>query len=326
MIKNTTLRFTMKISILDKTALGDDTPLEVLNKFGEVREYLTTAPEERVEHISDSDAIVLNKVKITEEVMESCPKLKLICVFATGYDNIDLAAAKKHGIAVCNVPGYSTDSVVLVTLATVLSLVSHLGEYNEYVRSGKYSASTSANKISPVFHELRGKTWGIVGFGNIGKAVAKVAEALGAEIIVNKRTTVESYRCVDIDTLCKNSDIITIHCPLNDDTREIINKNRLALMKKSAVLVNEARGAVLNESDVANAILGGQIAAFGCDVYSSEPFDAVHPYNKIKNLDNVILTPHCAWGAYEARERCIKIIAQNIESFINGETLNRVDI
>lgn len=316
----------MKISILDKIALGDDTPLEVLNKFGEVREYLATAPEERAEHISDSDVIVLNKVKITEEVMASCPKLKLICVFATGYDNIDIAAAKKHGIAVCNVPGYSTDSVVLVTLATVLSLVSHLGEYSEYVSSGKYSASASANKISPVFHELRGKTWGIVGFGNIGKAVAKVAEALGAEIIVNKRTPIEAYRCVDIDTLCKNSDIITIHCPLNDDTREIINENRLALMKKSAVLVNEARGAVLNEADVANAILAGQIAAFGCDVYSSEPFDAEHPYNRIKNLDNVILTPHCAWGAYEARERCIKTIAKNIESFISGQTLNRVDI
>jgi len=316
----------MKITILDKIAMGDDTPFAILNTFGEVAEYSTTAPEERISHIADSDVIILNKVKITEEVMAASKSLKLICVFATGYDNIDIVAAKKHGIAVCNVPGYSTDSVVLFTVATVLSLVSHLREYNEFVRCGAYSASSSANKITPVFHELRGKTWGIVGFGNIGRAVARVAEALGAEILVNKRTEIKDYRCVDIDTLCNSSDIITIHCPLNDETREIINKNRLDLMKKSAVLVNEARGAVLNESDVADAILDGRIAAFGCDVYSAEPFPISHPYNKIKNLDNVILTPHSAWGAYEARERCIEIIAKNINSYLNGEKLNRVDI
>ena len=316
----------MKITILDKIALGDDTPLEILSQYGEVTEFLTTSPDERVEHIADSEVIVLNKVKITEEVMASARCLKLICVFATGYDNIDIKAAKKYGIAVCNVPGYSTDSVVLFTVATVLSLVSHLNEYNKYVKSGKYSASSSANKITPVFHELRGQKWGIIGFGNIGKAVAKVAEALGAEILVNKRTAIDGYNCVDVDTLCKESDIITIHCPLNDQTREIINERRLALMKKSAVLVNEARGAVLNENDVANAILEKRISAFGCDVYSAEPFDTTHPYNKIKDLDNVILTPHAAWGAYEARERCIKTIASNIASFISGGTLNRVDI
>ena len=316
----------MKITILDKIALGEDTPLKILEDFGEVTVFPTTAPEERVEHIGDSEIIVLNKVKITEEVMASCKSLKLICVFATGYDNIDIPAAKKYGIAVCNVPGYSTDSVVLFTLATVLSLVTHLGEYNEYVRNGAYSASSSANKITPVFHELRGKTWGIVGFGNIGKAVAKVAQTLGAEIIVNKRTSIDGYHCVDIDTLCKTSDIITVHCPLNNETKGIINKDRLAAMKKSVILVNEARGAVLDENDVANAILEKQIAAFGCDVYSAEPFDTSHPYNKIKNLDNVILTPHAAWGAYEARERCIQIIAKNIDSFLNRGTLNRVDI
>ena len=316
----------MKIAILDKIAMGDDTPFEVLNEFGEVKVYLTTSPEQRTTHIADADVIILNKVKITEEVMASSKSLKLICVFATGYDNIDLYAAKKHGIAVCNVPGYSTDSVVLFTFATVLSLVSHLPEYTKYVKSGAYSESSSANKITPVFHELRGKTWGIIGFGNIGRAVAKVAEALGANVIVNKRTPIHEYRCVDIDTLCESSDIITVHCPLNDETRGLISKKRLSLMKKSAVLVNEARGAVLNESDVANAILEKQIAAFGCDVYSTEPFDTAHPYNKIKNLDNVILTPHSAWGAYEARERCIRTIAKNIISFTRGETLNRVDI
>lgn len=316
----------MKITILDKIAMGDDTPYEIIRELGEVTEFSTTTNEERIAHISDSDVIILNKVKISEEVMGACKSLKLICVFATGYDNIDIAAAKKRGIAVCNVPGYSTDSVVLFTMATVLSLVTHLQEYSEFVKIGNYSSSSSANKITPVVHELRGKTWGIIGFGNIGKAVAKVAEAMGANILVNKRTPVDGYSCVDIDTLCKCSDIISVHCPLNDETRNLINKERLSLMKKSAVLVNEARGAVLNEADVAEAVINNQISAFGCDVYSSEPFDTAHPYNRIKNMSNVILTPHSAWGAYEARERCMQTIAQNIKSFVNGNTLNRVDL
>ncbi len=315
----------MKITILDNISMGDDTPFYILDRLGEVRAFAATTKENAVEHIADSDVIILNKVKITADIIERVPNLKLICVFATGYDNIDVIAARAHGIAVCNVPGYSTDSVTLFTVATVLSLVAHLSEYKEYVRSGKYSESSAANKITPVFHEMRGKKWGIVGFGNIGKAVAKVAEALGAEVFVNKRTPDEAYNCVDIDTLCRESNIITVHCPLNDSTRNLINKDRIELMKRDAVLVNEARGAVLNERDVADAIKSGRLAAFGCDVYSSEPFSKDHPYNEIKALDNVILTPHAAWGAYEARARCISVISDNITSFFGGERLNRVD-
>jgi len=315
----------MKITILDKIAMGEDTPYELLDSFGEVTAYSTTSPDERITHIADSEVIILNKVKITEDVMEACKSLKLICVFATGFDNVDIVAARKRGIAVCNVPGYSTDSVVLFTVATVLSLVAHLKEYNDYVRSGKYSASSSANRIVPVVHEIRGMTWGIVGGGNIGRAVMDVAKAFGARVIVNKRTPTEEFECVDIDTLCRESDIITLHCPLNDGTRELINRERIALMKKSAVLVNEARGAVLNEADVADAVKNGKIAAFGCDVYSAEPFGSDHPYNSIKDLDNVILTPHSAWGAYEARARCMRIISENISAFINGDKKNRVD-
>ena len=315
----------MKITILDKIAMGDDTPFDILDAFGEVVAYSTTSPSECIDHVGDSDVIVLNKVKITEEVMKQAKNLKLVCVFATGFDNVDINAARKYGIAVCNVPGYSTDSVVLFTVATVLSLASHLKEYNRFVSSGEYSASSSANRITPVVHEISGKIWGIVGGGNIGRAVLKVAEALGARVIVNKRTPSSEFECVDIETLCKESDIITLHCPLNDGTRELINKEKLALMKKDVILVNEARGAVLNEADVAEAVLDGKIGAFGCDVYSAEPFSSEHPYNKIKDLDNVILTPHSAWGAYEARARCISIIGDNIKSYINGEKLNRVD-
>lgn len=316
----------MKITILDKISMGDDTPYHILDNIGEVTSYSTTFPSETVEHIGDSDVIVLNKVKITDEVMEAAKKLKLICVFATGYDNIDIKAAKKRGIAVCNVPRYSTDSVALFTVSTVLSLVSHLREYNNFVRSGAYSESSSSNKITPVFHELRGKTWGIIGCGNIGTAVLKVALAFGARVLVNKRTPSEEFECVDVDTLCKESDIITVHCPLNEGTRGLINKERINLMKKDVILVNEARGAVLNENDVAEAVKSGRIAAFGCDVYSEEPFLKNHPYSEIKDLDNVILTPHAAWGAYEARARCMSIIGDNITSYLNGEKLNRVDV
>ena len=315
----------MKITILDKIAMGEDTPFDPLYRFGEVVFHETTSPEEVLAHVADSDVIILNKVRITAETIKHAPSLKLICVFATGYDNVDLKAAREKGVAVCNVPGYSTESVVLFTVATALSLIAHLNEYNEYVRSGAYSRSSSANRITPVVHEISGKTWGIVGGGNIGRAVARVAEALGARVIVNKRTPSTDLECVSIDELCRESDIISLHCPLNDGTRELINKDRIALMKPSVVLVNEARGAVVSEADVAEAILNGKIAAYGCDVYSIEPFREDHPYNKIKDKSNVILTPHSAWGAYEARERCVNIIAQNIAAFVQGERSNRVD-
>ncbi len=316
----------MKISVLDKISMGEDLPFEILSEIGEVAFYDATVADNVVEHIGNSDVIILNKVKISASIMEKCKNLKLICVFATGFDNIDVVAARKYGVAVCNVPGYSTDSVALFTVATVLSLVTHLKVYNDFVRSGEYSESGLPNKISPVFHELAGMTWGIVGCGNIGKAVMKIAEAFGVRIIVNKRTPSPELNCVDIDTLCEESDIITVHCPLNDASRGIINKERINLMKRDVILVNEARGAVLNEADVTEAVLSGKIGAFGCDVYSSEPFLNDHPYSKIKNLPNVILTPHTAWAAYEARERCLKIISDNIKSFLNGDKLNRVDL
>lgn len=314
----------MKIKILDRKAIGYDTPLEMLSELGDVTVYDNTSKEELKERCVDADVLIFNKVKIDRDVIESSKSLKLLCVFATGYDNIDLEAAKSSGVAVCNVPAYSTDSVVLYTLATVTALATNLYNYREYVSSGEYSRSDSANKLTPVYHEISGKTWGIIGYGNIGKAVARVAEALGANVIVNKRNPSGLKNEVDIDTLCKNSDIITVHCPLNDATRTLINKDRLKLMKSSVILVNEARGAVLSESDVADFVKNGKIGAFGCDVYSCEPFPKEHPYYEIRNLDNVILTPHAAWASYEARERCVKTIYENIKSFLKNEKKNRI--
>lgn len=319
-------RYLMKIKVLDRASMGMDTPLDVLSSYGEVEIYDNTDSEELIKRCVDADVLVLNKVKITREVLRIAKSLRLICVFATGFDNIDVEAARECGVAVCNVPGYSTDSVALVTLATTLSLVMHLREYSEFVESGEYTDSKRANRLTPVYHEVRGMTWGIIGYGNIGRAVGDVARALGARVVAYKRTPDPTVECVDIDTLCRESDIITVHCPLNEGTINLIDKEKISLMKPSVVLVNEARGAVLREDDVAEAVLNGKIAAFGCDVYSSEPFPKNHPYNKIKDKKNVILTPHAAWGAYEARERCINIIAENISSFISGKIKNRVDI
>ena len=316
----------MNICILDKSSMGNDTPFDPIYKFGKVEIYDSTLPSEIVQRTENAEVIITNKVRITDAVISKAKNLKLICVFATGFDNIDLISARKHGVAVCNVPGYSTDSVTLLTVSTVLALYSHLKEYNEYVVSGRYTESGVANRLVPVFHELRGKTWGIVGFGNIGKAVAKVAESFGMKVLVNKRTPIPEYECVDIDTLCKNSDIISLHCPLNDATKNLIDRNRLSIMKNNVVLVNEARGAVVDEESVADAIKEGTIGAFGCDVYSAEPFGKEHPYTEIMNLPNVLLTPHAAWGAYEARERCVNVIANNIQSFLDKKSLNRVDI
>ncbi len=316
----------MLIKVLDRATLGMDISFDELSKIGKTEIYDNTTKEELENRISNAEVVIINKIVITEEVLIMAKKLKLICVFATGYDNIDINAAKKHGVAVCNVPAYSTDSVALFTVATVLSLYSHLTEYKSHVSSGLYTEEGKSNCVTPVYHELRGRVWGIIGFGNIGRAVAKIADAFGAKVIVNKRKRVDDYECVDIKTLCKESDIITIHCPLNESTRSLINEEMLKMMKKSVVLVNEARGAVLDEEAVANAVLSGDIAAFGCDVFSKEPFSKEHPYDRIKSLDNVCLTPHAAWGAYEARMRCLNIICENIRSFIDNKTLNRVDI
>jgi len=316
----------MKIVVLDRASMGYDTPFDKILALGEVCFYDSTSSVDVKEKIRGADVIVLNKVKITREVIASSPSLKLICVFATGFDNIDLDAAREANIGVCNVPAYSTDSVVLYTVSTVLALTTHLLEYSDYVRRGDYTKSGNPNLLTPVYHELRGKTWGIIGYGNIGKGVARVAEALGAKVIAVRKNKTVDEGIVDIDTLCRESDIITVHCPLNQQTRALINQERLGLMKKSAILVNEARGAVLDEYAVCDAVQSGKIAAFGTDVYSVEPFDENHPYNKIKDLPNVILTPHAAWAAYEARVRCVEIISNNISAFFEGkERLNRVD-
>lgn len=305
--------------------MGEDTPFDALYELGDVVIYKKTENELTAQRISDADVVIVNKVKLTREVLSGAKSLKLVCTFATGYDNVDVEYCKASGIAVCNVPAYSTESVSLMTVSVVLALQTKLFEYSEYVSSGEYTKSGVANKLTPVYHEISGLKWGIVGYGNIGRAVARVARALGATVMYYQRTPKDDGEYADLEAICRECDIITLHCPLNDESRGLIDEEKIALMKKNVILVNEARGAVVSEEAVANAVLEGRIAAFGCDVYSNEPFGAEHPYSRLLGMKNVILTPHAAWGSYEARVRCVNIICDNIKAFIDKKTLNRVD-
>ena len=314
----------MKIVFLDASTLGADIDLSLYEKYGELTVYQSTAQEEFADHVADSDVVIINKLKVGRHNLPACPSVKLICVTATGYDNIDTEYCKEKGIAVCNVVGYSTQNVAQLTVAMVLSLICHLGEYNRSVADGTYSRGTVANILTPVYHEIYGKTWGIVGYGNIGKQVGAVAKALGCKVIVHKRTEIEGEECVDIDTLCKESDIISVHTPLNDGTRGLISRERIAMMKNDAIFINVARGAVVDETALTDAVLNDKIGGIGVDVYSKEPFPTDHPYASIAGRDNVIFTPHMAWGSYEARVRCCDEIALNIEAFLAGERRNRV--
>ncbi len=309
----------MKIAFLDAATVGSDLDLSLFKKYGEFCSYDSTDDAEFEAHTRDCDVLILNKLKMGAHNLSVCQKLKLICVTATGYDNIDLDYCKEHGIAVCNVVGYSTQNVAQLTLAMTLSLICRLTEYGRSVSDGTYSNGKTANILAPVYHEIYGKTWGIVGYGNIGKQVGRVAEALGCRVIVYKRTPADGAECVDIDTLCREADIISVHTPLNDGTRGLISRERIGLMKGDAILINVARGAVVDERAVADAILEGKLGGIGIDVYSKEPFPQNHPYSEIAGRDNVILTPHMAWGSYEARVRCCDEIALNIEAYLNGE-------
>jgi glycerate dehydrogenase len=314
----------MKIVILDSGTLGADIDLSPIRSLGEVAEYKFTAPDEVADRLTDADVAVLNKIKLNESNLADAKNLKLICVAATGYDNIDIAYCREHGIAVCNVPGYSTDSVAQLSVSMALSLVTHLDEFRSFVHSGEYSRSSSANRLEPVYHEIAGQTWGVVGGGGIGSKVAEIAQALGCRVLLCRRQPETRYEAADIDRICRECDIISLHVPLNDGTRGMISRERIASMKDGVVIVNTARGAVCDEAAIADGVLSGKIGALGCDVYSTEPFGEDHPFSAILDRPNVCLTPHMAWGSYEARNRCVRRMAENIKEFFAGNVHNRI--
>ncbi len=315
----------MNITILDLDSIGTDLDLSPITSLGSCRVYGSTGPEMLTQRLQDAEIVILNKIKMTRQVLEQAPELKLICVAATGFDNIDLACCRQRGIAVTNVPGYSTDSVAMVTVATVLSLMTHLPAFQDYVTTGAYTRSGQPNLLIPAFSDLRCKTWGIAGYGSIGQQVARVARAFGCRVLYSRSQPSDDPDCRSMDALCAESDVLTLHCPLNDSTRGLIDSRRLGLMKKTAVLVNVARGAVCDEAAVAKAVLDGQIGAFGCDVYAAEPFGEAHPYQALLGRPNVCLTPHVAWASFEARTKVIREMADNISAFLQGSPRNRVE-
>ncbi|MBR2721829.1 MAG: hydroxyacid dehydrogenase [Clostridia bacterium] len=315
----------MRITVLDAATLGDDISMDIFSQFGEVTVLQSTSQEEVADHVKGAEVLLLNKVKLNRANLAKASDLRLICVAATGFDNIDLEFCRERGIAVCNVVGYSTQSVAQVTVAMALSLLTHLPEYERVVKSGAYTARGIPNCLTPTYHEIAGKTWGIIGFGNIGGQVGAVARALGCHVLVNKRTPIEGWECVDLERICRECDIISIHTPLTEQTRNLLDAEHIAMLKRDAIVINVARGAVTDEKALAKALIEKRIGGLGIDVYSAEPFGKDHPFYALLGCENACLTPHMAWGGYETRVRLLEEMAENIRAFLAGECRNRVD-
>ena len=317
----------MKIVLLDTLTMGSDMNFKCIEKLGELVEYGNTSPDEVAERIKDADVVALNKVVLDEKVLKSAKNLKLICVFAIGYNNIDIEYCKAHGIKVRNVPGYCSGSVCQHTFALLFSLIENMRYYDDFVKDGRYSASGVANHLAKRFFEVEGKKWGIIGMGSIGRRVADCATAFGAQVCyssISGAVRDEGYPNVPLTELLSECDIITVHAPLNEKTHHLIGEKELKMMKKTAVIVNVGRGSIIDEAALAEAIDNDVIAGAALDVYGEEPPKAASPIMNIKNQEKIVYTPHIAWGSVQARERCISMTAENIEAFIKGESRNDV--
>ena len=316
-----------KIVILDGKTLGDIS-LEKLSEIGEVRYYDTTDISEVKERVREANIVLTNKVVLNRENLSEANNLEFIAEVATGFNNIDIEYAKEKGIGVANVAGYSTNAVVQHTFASTLALLDEVTYYDNYVKSGEYSKSGLFTCLDRPYYEIEGKTWGIIGLGNIGKKVAKIAEAFGAKVVYYSTTGINSnndFSRVSFDDLLSKSDIISIHAPLNENTLGLINYEALCKMKNSAVLVNMGRGPIVVEEDLARAIDEDRIRGAALDVFEVEPIKINSPLLTMKNKDRIILSPHIAWASVEARERLFNEVVENITAFYNGEIRNRVD-
>ena len=304
----------MKIAFLDAATMGD-VSFEPFRQLGEFVSYDSSTPEQARERVKDIDVLLINKVLVDKELIDSAPALKLICIAATGVNNIDVEYAASKGIPVRNAVGYSTDSVVQNTFMHILSLVGGAPYFDDSVKSGSYSRSGMFTDPDWNWWELAGKTIGIIGMGNIGSKVAKIAEAFGMKVCYFSTSGTrhcKEYPCLPLEELLAVSDVVSIHAPLNERTNRLIGKDQLALMKTSAYLVNVGRGAIIVEEDLAAAVDAGVIAGAGIDVFVQEPIPEDHPYLKMQHPERMRLTPHVAWASIEARTRLIGIMAENI--------------
>lgn len=303
------------------TVSANDIDLSVFENLGEVAYYDYTAPDELLERVKDADAVLCNKCVFTEEILRQCKNLKYIGLFATGYNNIDIGTAKKLGIRVCNAGSYSNDAVVQHTFGLILNYFSKITEYNDFCKRGEWKTSRSFSPIVFSTDEIANKTIGIVGFGSIGMGVAKIANAFGMRVLTYTRTKkdVEDVEFVDFDTLLKESDIISVHCPLNDNTQGLFNIDAFKKCKKSAYFINTARGPIVNEADLKFALDNEIIAGAAVDVLCKEPMDENCPLFSAKNIT---ITPHSAWSPLTTRKRLVNIVYNNLDAFKKGEQQN----
>ena len=314
----------MKIVVLDKcTVTKGDVDLSPIEKLGEVEYYDLLPKDEVIKALSGADAVICNKAKIDREIIEKTPSLKYVGLFATGYNNIDVEAAKEHGIAVCNVPGYSTDSVAQLTFSLILELAGNASKYVASVAAGNWKRSKQFSYFFAPISELKGKTLGIFGLGAIGKSVAKIAQAFGMRVIAYSRTPkiVDSVENVDKIAIFKESDFLTFHCPLNGESALAVNEKTLSLMKPTAFLVNTARGGIIDEAALADALKKGVIAGAALDVLTEEPMAEDCP---LFGAPNCLITPHIAWAALEARTRLVDLVVENLAAFASGKPINNV--
>jgi glycerate dehydrogenase len=319
----------MKIVILERNSVGTDVSVDSLSDFGELTIYPNTVTVDEVKtRVKDADIVIANKAPLCEQTLKDATNVKLICEFATGFDNCDLEYCSKRGIKVTNARDYCTGMVAQHTFALALALSEKLPHYDNYVKSGAYSAQDRFSNFDLPFRELEGKTWGIVGMGNIGRRVAKIATAMGCKVIfhsVTGKSTCTDYPQVDKDTLLAESDFLPLHCPLSPISMNFIDADALKKMKKTAVLINVARGKVVNNTALYEALLAGEIAAAGLDVVESEPLELTNPLSRLKDSNQLIITPHLAWASVEARERCVRDAYENIASYLQGGSRNVVN-
>lgn len=311
----------MKIVILDgATAKGRELNFDFLNQFGEVTYYDVTYPDEVLSRAKDADILVINKIVLDRATLSACKKLKLINILATGYNVVDIDAARKLGITVCNVPYYSTNSVAQLTFAFILEFANKLSLHTQSVARGDWQNCADFAYTLDTLHELNGKTLGIIGYGSIGRKVAQIGKAFGMNILVSTRTPVDG--CVSKEEVFENADFITLHCPLNEGSKLMINEKSLSMFKPTAYLINTARGGLIDEEALANALNQGKIAGAGLDVLTCEPPKADNPLIHAKNC---IITPHMAWASVEARVRLLHATEDNVRAFLQNSPINKVN-
>mgnify|MGYP001062016826 FL=1 len=319
----------MKLVILERNSVGTDVDVSCFEKFGEVTCYPNTVAANTSERVKDADIILANKAPLNESTLKDAPNVKLICLLATGFDNVDLAYCKSRSIKVTNVVNYCTSTVAQHTLLLALALSEKIAFYDDYVKSGAYSAQDRFSNFDRTFYDLEGKTWGIIGMGTIGRRVAGLAQAFGCRVIfysASGKSTCTDYERVEFDTLLQESDILSLHCPLSDRTRGLINKDALSKMKETAILVNVARGPVVDTQALYDALVTDQIAGAGLDVLEQEPMAKDNPLAQIKDSTKLIITPHMAWASLESRTRLVDEVVKNIEAFLAGENRNVVNL